>query len=219
MHNGFIYVDKQKMSKSKGNFFTVRDVALEFGYEPIRLLMLSSHYRSPINYSLDILTSQKNALGRLYNCKKNLENEIVGGNPSAQNNGEILTQLQKHKADFVAAMNDDLNTADALGALFNLVRDINIQVLGGGQKLAQAACELLTELCGVLGLLYCPPKDDSEPEIPCEVLELAEKRMEAKKSKDYTLADKLRAQIAAHGFRVEDKADGFKLVGSTEDGK
>ena len=116
MHNGYINVDNRKMSKSLGNFFTVREVAEQFGYEPIRYIMISSHYRSPINYSVDILTQSKHALERLYTCLDNMNFALK----SAAEGGEAPAFLDVRKQEFITAMEDDLNTADALAAVFNL---------------------------------------------------------------------------------------------------
>ncbi|MBQ2315951.1 MAG: cysteine--tRNA ligase, partial [Clostridia bacterium] len=121
MHNGFINVDNHKMSKSLNNFFTVRDVANAYGYEPIRYLMISSHYRSPINYSVDIIEQGKNALERLYTCRDNIDFALK----NAEDGGDVPAFLEQRRNEFIEAMEDDLNTADAIGTLFNLVRDIN----------------------------------------------------------------------------------------------
>ena len=117
MHNAFLNIDNRKMSKSAGNFFTVREVAEKFGYEPIRYIMIASHYRSPINYSLDILEQSKHALERLYTCQENLTFAISHAGEEA---ADIPDFLAVRRAEFTAAMEDDLNTADALAAVFGL---------------------------------------------------------------------------------------------------
>ena len=156
MHNGYINVDNVKMSKSLGNFFTVRDVAEKYGYEPIRYLMISSHYRSPINYSVDIIDQCKASLTRLHTCRDSLDfalNNAGDGEP--ENAAEIRAQMEARKQQFIEAMDDDLNTADGLAAVFELVRDINVSVLQSGSKaLITDAIKLFDELTGVLGIVY-----------------------------------------------------------------
>ena len=152
MHNGFINVDNQKMSKSLGNFFTVRDVGEAFGYEPIRLFMLSSHYRSPINYSVDIIEQNKSALARLYNALENLEFYLSKA-PSGWQDGEdeIKEQLLAHKQHFIDSMEEDFNTAGAISAIFDLARDINTNLGASSEhskELAQFALDLYNELTG-----------------------------------------------------------------------
>lgn len=203
MHNGYINVDNRKMSKSLGNFFTVRDVAEKYGYEPIRYLMISSHYRSPINYSTDIIEQGKSALERLYNCREGLVFAIE----HAENGGEVSDYLDTHKAEFIRAMDDDLNTADALAALFMLAKDINITVANGaGKDTLTAALKLFDELCEVLGILY--EKTDSN--LNAEVEELITKRTEARKNKDFKTADAIRDQLKEMGIILEDTPQGVK---------
>ena len=203
MHNGYINVDNRKMSKSLGNFFTVREVAEQFGYEPIRYIMISSHYRSPINYSADILTQSKNALERLYTCMDNLAFALQ----NAAEGGEMPAFIEKRRAEFIAAMDDDLNTADGLAALFNLARDINIAISENSGKATLAACKaLLEELCGVLGLGYCK----TEKLLDSEIEALIEQRTNARKNKDFATADKIRDQLKEMGIILEDSAAGVK---------
>ena len=203
MHNGYINVDNRKMSKSLGNFFTVRDVAEKYGYEPIRYLMISSHYRSPINYSTDIIEQGKSALERLYNCREGLAFAIE----HAENGGDVPDYLDTYKAEFIRAMDDDLNTADALAALFMLAKDINITVANGaGKDTLTAALKLFDELCEVLGILY--EKTDSN--LDAEVEELIAKRTEARKNKDFKTADAIRDQLKEMGIILEDTPQGVK---------
>ena len=203
MHNGYINVDNRKMSKSLNNFFTVREVAEKFGYEPIRYIMISSHYRSPINYSVEIIEQAKNSLDRLYKCREGLEFAIS----HAAEGGEAPEFLEKYKAQFIEAMDDDLNTADALGALFMMVRDINILVSQNPGKVALESClKAYNELCDVLGLLYAK-KDDS---LDAEVEELIAQRTAARKAKDFATADAIRDKLKEMGIVLEDTPQGVK---------
>lgn len=209
MHNGYINVDNVKMSKSLGNFFTVRDVAQEFGYEPIRFLMISSHYRSPINYSVDSIKQCQAALKRLYTCRDSLEfaleNADVEDRPV---DFERKKQLDSHRAEFNEAMDDDLNTADALAAVFELVRDINTLVLDGkaSEGLATFASEEFDELTGVLGLVYNREKEDIDIEIEHKI----EERNRARAEKDFATADAIRDELKAQGIILEDTPQGVK---------
>ncbi|MGN0573526.1 MAG: cysteine--tRNA ligase [Acutalibacteraceae bacterium] len=207
MHNGYINVDNVKMSKSLGNFFTVRDVAEKYGYEPIRYLMISSSYRSPINYSVDIIEQCKASLARLYNCRDSLDFEIK----NAQNgelSAEIKEQLDKRTAQFIEAMDDDLNTADGIAAVFELVRDINTLVIGkgGSKETAEYAAKVFDELTGVLGLVYNRNTETLDSEIDAMI----EARTKARKEKNWAEADRIRDELKAMGVVLEDTAQGVK---------
>ncbi len=203
MHNGFINVDNHKMSKSLNNFFTVRDVANAYGYEPIRYLMISSHYRSPINYSTDIIEQGKNALERLYTCRDRLDFAIS----HATDGGEIPEFIKDRKQKFIAAMDDDLNTADGLAEVFNLARDINLLIDGGAAKTSLlSAAELFDELTGVLGILYNRKSNDLDSEIE----KMIEERTTARKNKDFKTADAIRDKLKEMGIVLEDTPQGVK---------
>ena len=203
MHNGFINVDNHKMSKSLNNFFTVRDVAEKFGYEPIRYFLISSQYRSPINYSVEIIEQAKNALERLYTCRDNIDFALK----NAPDGGEIPTFIEERKQEFIAAMEDDLNTADALAAIFTLVRDINTTIANNAGKTALEACaDIFDQLTGVLGLVYNRKTENLDSEIEA----LIEERTNARKARDFKRADEIRDQLKAMGIILEDTPQGVK---------
>lgn len=208
MHNGYINIDNKKMSKSAGNFFTVRDVAEKYGYEPIRYLMIQSHYRSPVNYSIEIIESCKASLERLYNCRDTLDRAIQSAvTGSVSDEAEEI--FNKRKNQFIEAMSDDLNTADALSTIFELVRELNIMSadLSVSKEQLEQGAKLFDELTGVLGLLY----NRNRSEIPQEILDLAEERKEARKNKDFAKADMLRDKISQLGFAIEETRQGTKI--------
>ncbi len=208
MHNGFITVDKVKMSKSLGNFFTVRDVAAQYGYEPIRYLMISCQYRSPINYSFDAIEQCKASLERLYTCRDNLDFALKNAKDEADaNDGEIKALIDAKKDKFIEAMEDDLNTGEALGAVFELVRDLNTNITGVKSKeLTEYAITVFDELMNVLGLLYNRKTASLDDEIEA----LIEARNEARKSKNWTEADRIRDELKAQGIVLEDTPQGVK---------
>ena len=209
MHNGYINVDNVKMSKSLGNFFTVRDVAEKYGYEPIRYLMISSHYRSPINYSVDIIEQCKASLNRLYTCRDGLDFALEKVSASSKpKDFEIKKILDSHRTDFITAMDDDLNTADALAAIYDLVRDINTLVLSGdaSSNIIEYSIEEFDELVGVLGLVY----NRKHEALDIDVEKRIEERNKARANKDFALADKIRDDLKAQGIILEDTPQGVK---------
>ena len=207
MHNGYINVDNVKMSKSLGNFFTVRDVAEKYGYEPIRYLMISSSYRSPINYSVDIIEQCKASLQRLYTCRDGIDFEIKNA-PDGEPDENIKAQFDKRVEQFIKAMDDDLNTADGIAAVFELARDINTLVVGKGvtKATAEYAAKIFDELTGVLGLVYNRKTETLDEDIDAMI----EARTKARKEKNWAEADRIRDELKAMGIVLEDTAQGVK---------
>ncbi len=206
MHNGFLNIDDRKMSKSLGNFFTVRQVADEMGYEPIRYFMLSAHYRSPVNFTMDILQQCKASLDRLYTCRENLA--FVLEKAKEAGDSLLLESAQNYEKRFCEKMDDDLNTADALAVIFDFVRDINTNANKTNKESLQKVADIFDSLCAVLGIL-CQRKEEA---VPSEVVQLAEQRAQARKDKNWPLADELRSQIDTLGYLVEDTSTGPKLT-------
>ena len=205
MHNGYINIDNRKMSKSLGNFFTVREVSEEFDMMAVRLFMLSAHYRNPINYSRELIEQANSALIRMRNCEENLCRIEGLGLSQTEQEVQLTGKLEEYRARFIEAMDDDLNTADALGVLFDLVRDANIAFHDSGSpKGAKAVRGLLEELCDVLGILL----KKEEEEIPAEILEMAEQRKQARLEKNYALSDELRDRAKEMGYLFEDTKQG-----------
>ena len=209
MHNGYINVDNVKMSKSLGNFFTVRDVAEKYGYEPIRYLLISAQYRSPINYSTDIIEQCISALNRLYTCRDSLDFELKNAS-DAEHDGDraIIDGFGKYREQFIDAMDDDLNTADAIASIFELVRDINTNVVGKtpSKALVEGAISVFDELTGVLGLVYNRKTESLDSDIEA----LIEARTNARKEKNWAEADRIRDQLKEMGIVLEDTAQGVK---------
>ena len=206
LHNGYINVDNRKMSKSLGNFFTVREIAEKFDLAAVRLFMLGAHYRSPINFSQELIAQADSALGRLRNAHTLLSRVAEHGTAEATGEEQaFLEKLPGMEARFCEAMDDDLNTADALGCVFDLVREGNAVYANGGSKEgAQRTLALLKKLVeDVLGISL-----EKEEAIPQQVQELAEQRQQARAARDFQKADALREQLTALGYAVEDTRTG-----------
>lgn len=206
MHNGYINVDNVKMSKSLGNFKTVREIANVYGYEVIRYFLISSHYRSPINYSIDIIEQCQSALDRLYTCRESLDFAIKNAKSDIDDDKEILRLIASAKDEFIKAMDDDLNTADGIAAVFNLVSTINTEIINKEVSLnvCKKAAEMFDELTGVLGLLYNRKSNDIDDDIE----KLIEQRQTARANKDWATADKIRDELKAKGIILKDTPQG-----------
>ena len=204
LHNGFINVNNEKMSKSLGNFFTVRDIAQKYDYEVIRFFMLSAHYRSPINFCDELMDAAKNGLERIYNCVDNLEfiSEKAGAGTLSD---AVKTAMEGYRSKFISAMEDDLNTADAISVIFEAVRFANSMETPSKED-AECAKALILELGGVLGLLKNTQKESLDEEIE----NLIAQRNEARKNKDWALADKIRDDLKERGIVLLDTPDGVK---------
>ncbi|MBE7019282.1 MAG: cysteine--tRNA ligase [Ruminococcaceae bacterium] len=207
MHNGYINIDNRKMSKSLGNFFTVRDLAEKFPYDVLRFFMLSAHYRSPINFSDELLEQAKTGLGRIVTCMKNLEflsDKVADTAITA----EEQASLDSYREKFITAMDDDLNTAEAIGIIFELVREINTKTKENATKgYVEAAKAILLELTGVLNIAR--EEESSDVDVALIEEKIAE-RTQAKKEKNFARADEIRAELLAMGIVIEDTREGVK---------
>ena len=206
MHNGYINVDNVKMSKSLGNFKTVREIADVYGYEVIRYFLISSHYRSPINYNLEIIEQCKSALERLYNCRESLDFAVKNASADIADDEEIIKLIDSRKKQFITAMDDDLNTADGIAAIFDLVSDINTKIINKdvSKNVCTAAADMFDELTGVLGLVYNRKSNSLDEEIE----KLIEERQQARANKDWATADRIRDELKAQGITLKDTPQG-----------
>ena len=207
MHNGYINIDNRKMSKSLGNFFTAREIGEKFGYEVIRYIMVASHYRSPINYSTEIIEQAKASLDRLYTCRQNLKQALENALDTPADEAK-LSKLEEFEVQFRTAMDDDFNTADGLAAIFDLVREINGNVVAAAAPKAyvEKASEIFERLVNVLGLLY----ERKEESIDDEIEALIEERQAARKEKNFKRADEIRDMLKEQGIILEDTPQGVR---------
>lgn len=214
MHNGYINIDNRKMSKSLGNFFTVREIAAEFDYEVIRFFMLSAHYRSPINFSKELMESARASLDRIYNCLADMKFAAQNADDRAE-----LTEAEKaymaaldgFKAKYVAAMDDDLNTADAISVIFEIVSEANKKITaesGFAKSVIQRTVDIICELGGVLGLLGGKQEDA----LPEEVEALIEERAAARAEKNWAKSDEIRDRLKEMGIIVKDTPQGQQIT-------
>ncbi len=207
LHNGHINVDNKKMSKSAGNFFLVRDAAGKYGYKAVRFFLLSSHYRSPINYSDDILLQALAAVERITNCLVNIDfAEKNASGEISEREKESIEFLYSKKQSFIDAMDDDLNTADAIGYLFEMTRDINSVITNRvSNEYISSVKEIYVSLCELLGFGNESKDDDIE-----YIEEMIAKRTEAKKAKNFAEADAIRNELLEKGIILEDTRQGVK---------
>lgn len=211
MHNGYITIDNVKMSKSLNNFFTVRDILEHYNGEVMRFFLLSGHYRSPINFCDALMEQAKNGLGRMENCKENLNYLMGVGADGGMTEAEeaAFAGYEKYREAFITAMDDDLNTADAITAVFELVTAINTAIKDGASKaFAKASMETLMEFANVLGLLQ------AELDIPVapEIQALVDERQAARKAKDFARADEIRDILKEKGVTLKDTPQGVQII-------
>ena len=211
MHNGYITIDNEKMSKSKGNFFTVRDILKSYDGEVIRFFLLSGHYRNPINFSDSLMEHAQNALSRMRNAKSNLNHLIhTCQGKMTEKERTALEGFDKYRQEFIRAMDDDLNTADAISAIFELITAIKTAVKDGSSKeFAEKSMEILMELADVLGLLQ---QDKEEAPIDDEIKALVEERQEARKNKNFARADEIRDLLKERGITLKDTPQGVQII-------
>jgi len=209
LHNGFININNEKMSKSKGNFFTVRDIVKHYDYEVIRFFLLSAHYRSPINFSDALLEQARNALDRIYECRNNLNFLLSNAKDTFEE--DVYGNLESYRDRFIEALEDDLNTADALAVIFELVREINTRITadsGVGKKTVSKALALLNELTGVLGIM----RKEQDVELDDNIKALIEERQKARAERNFKRADEIRDQLKEMGIELQDTPQGVKVV-------
>ncbi len=210
MHNAFLNIDNKKMSKSAGNFFTVRDIAKKYDLQVLRFFMLSAHYRSPLNFSADLMEAAKNGLDRIRTCAKQLNDLIAASNASDEVSGqekEMLNELQNFTARFDEAMEDDFNTADAISVIFELVKFININIKNiNNRKVFEEFNNELSKLSDICGLILTQKEDILEEEIE----NLIEERQNARKEKNFKRADEIRDELLNRGIVLEDTREGVK---------
>ncbi len=214
VHNGFVNINYEKMSKSRGNFFTVRDLAARYPYPVLRFFILQAHYRMPINFADDLLDAAVTSWKRVTTSVDHLAfvAEAAKDLPAgSEDEGDLRQAVALYRQEWREAMDDDLNTADAIAAIFDLVRAANTAAASG--KVAAPALlearDTLIELCAVLGLDASAGQDEA---IPAEIMALVQARQDAKAAKDYAQADALRDQVLAQGYKIEDTPQGVRVL-------
>ena len=209
MHNGFLNIDNKKMSKSEGNFFTVRDISEKYDLQVLRFFMLSAHYRSPLNFSAELMEAARNGLDRIVTSVTNLNFLLKSAEGKAMSQEEqgLVEEAKGYIAKFDEAMDDDFNTADAISAIFELVKFANTHVSENASKafvqVVKEEIVLLSDICGLV-------VDKKEEILDAQIEELIKERQEARKSRDFAKADEIRDTLAAQGILLEDTREGVK---------
>lgn len=209
LHNGFLNIDNRKMSKSLGNFFTVREIGEKYDLQVLRFFMLSAHYRSPLNFSQEIMESSKNALERIVTAVTNLKHlsESARTAAAAENEQTLLKEMGVYRQKFEEAMDDDLNTADAVSAIFELVKFANTNAgEASSREFVEKVKEEIVSLADILGLLV----DKKEEGLDAEIEKLIAERQAARKARNFKRADEIRDQLLAQGIILEDTREGVK---------
>ena len=208
MHNGFLNINNKKMSKSAGNFFTVREIGEKYPLQVIRFFMLSAHYRSPLNFSDTLVEASKNGLERILTAIDHLR-EVIAAAPEGELNVEDQKNLEEAnalKAKYEAAMEDDFNTADAIAAIFELVKLANVTAESGSKAYAQQLLDIIVQLCDILGIIT----EKKEELLDDDIEALIEERQAARKAKNFARADEIRDLLADKGIILEDTRAGVK---------
>ena len=209
MHNGFLNIDNRKMSKSLGNFFTVREISEKYDLQVLRFFMLSAHYRSPLNFSAELMEAAKNGLERILTAAENLRflSGNAGDGAMTEEEKELFAKTEEYVADFERAMDDDFNTADAIAAVFDLVKYINTTADGSrSREYLDSLYARLQTLTDVLGIIV----DKEEEMLDADIEAMIEKRQAARKERNFALADQIRDELLAKGIILEDTREGVK---------
>ena len=209
MHNAFLNIDNKKMSKSLGNFFTVREISEKYDLQVLRFFMLSAHYRSPLNFSADLMEASKNGLERILTCVEKLRDLEANASPSPRTAGEQenMEEADKLRGKYEEAMDDDFNTADAISAIFELVKLSNTTAdESGTREFVSYMKTMIEELCDVLGIIT----EKKEEVLDSEIEEMIEARQQARKDKNFALADEIRGKLLDMGIVLEDTREGVK---------
>lgn len=208
LHNAFLNIDNRKMSKSLGNFFTVREISEKYDLQVLRFFMLSAHYRSPLNFSAELMEAAKNGLDRIITAVDNLDHLLENaGDTSSKDESSIREDIKSYVNKFEEAMDDDFNTADAIAAVFELVKYANSNITSDNSKAVIAEVnDTIVKLCDVCGIIARPEKEMLAEDIE----KLIEERQAARKAKDFARADAIRDELLAKGIILEDTREGVK---------